>query len=259
MTRFIAFASGKGGTGKTVTALNLGIALNSLSKKVIVVDGNITSPHVGLHLGAAIVPNTLNDALDGRAHIKDATYQHSSGLRIIPSSLSYDRIREAKIENMNNLMLDLVGMGDYVLIDCPSGLNKESWHTIGSADEVIIVTNPETSALTDALRTIKYSEEIGTRVVGVILTKVKGTEHEATTSEVLQLLEKPIIGIIPEDNNVHHSLKLKHPIMLTHPESPASIAYMRLAKMISEGTYKKMLLDTEEKSLFDSMMKGMRR
>ena len=88
MAKIIVINSGKGGVGKTTTAINLGAGLNSLSKNVVVVDANLNTPNVGIHLGAPIVPITLNHVLKGKADIEDAVYEHSSGTKIIPSSLS---------------------------------------------------------------------------------------------------------------------------------------------------------------------------
>lgn len=88
MTKVITITSGKGGVGKTTTAINLAAALNSLGKDVILVDSNLTTPNVGIHLGAPIVPVTLNHVLLGKAKVGDAIYEHSSGTKILPSSLS---------------------------------------------------------------------------------------------------------------------------------------------------------------------------
>ena len=91
--KLLTIISGKGGVGKTTTAINLGAALNSFGKEVIVVDANLTTPNVGLHLGAPIVPVNLNHVLLGKAKISDAIYEHESGTKIIPSSLSVKELR----------------------------------------------------------------------------------------------------------------------------------------------------------------------
>ena len=93
MAKIITITSGKGGVGKTTTAINIGAALNSFGKEVIVVDANLTTPNVGLHLGAPIVPISLNHVLLGKAKLVDAIYEHESGTKIIPSSLSIKELR----------------------------------------------------------------------------------------------------------------------------------------------------------------------
>src|SRR3989339_136057 len=88
MAKIYAIASGKGGVGKTTSAINLGAALNKFKEDVIVVDANLTTPNIGLYLGAPIVPINLNHVLQGKADIEEAIYEHESGTKIIPSSLS---------------------------------------------------------------------------------------------------------------------------------------------------------------------------
>src|SRR3989339_743502 len=93
MSRIITITSGKGGVGKTTTSINLAAALNFFGKDVIIVDANLTTPNVGLHLGAPIVPVSLNHVLLGKAKVSDAIYEHESGTKIIPSSLSVKELR----------------------------------------------------------------------------------------------------------------------------------------------------------------------
>ena len=94
MTKLITITSGKGGVGKTTTAVNLGAALNAFGNDVIIVDGNLTTPNVGLHLGAPMVPINLNHVLSGKAKVADAIYEHDSGTKIVPSSLSVKELRK---------------------------------------------------------------------------------------------------------------------------------------------------------------------
>src|SRR3989344_513217 len=101
MSRFIVITSGKGGVGKTTTAVNLATAINSFDEDVLLVDVNLTTPNVGLHLGAPVVPITLNHVLDGKADLVDSIYEHESGTKVIPASLS---IKELKKLNDRDLI-----------------------------------------------------------------------------------------------------------------------------------------------------------
>jgi len=96
MSRFIVITSGKGGVGKTTTSVNLAVAMQALDEDVTLVDVNLTTPNVGLHLGAPVVPVTLNHVLSGRAEIEDSIYEHESGTKVIPSSLSMDELKKNK-------------------------------------------------------------------------------------------------------------------------------------------------------------------
>src|SRR3989338_5144950 len=99
MAKLFVVTSGKGGVGKTTTAINLGAALNYLNQDVIVVDANMETPNVGLHLGAPIVPVTLNHVLSGKASLGEAIYEHASGTKILPSSLSLKDIKKTGYDN----------------------------------------------------------------------------------------------------------------------------------------------------------------
>ena len=85
MAKVYVITSGKGGVGKTTTAVNLGAALNKFKEDVLIVDANLSTPNLGLHFGAPIVPVSLSHVLQGKAEIEDAIYEHSSGLKLVPS------------------------------------------------------------------------------------------------------------------------------------------------------------------------------
>jgi len=232
MAKIYAILSGKGGVGKTTTAINLGISLNSLGEDVIIIDGNLTTPNVGIHLGAPIVPTTLNHVLNGQAEIEEAIYEHESGTKIIPASLSLKESEKINYKKFPELTKKLKRITNYIIIDCAAGLGEEAKSAMYAADEIIIVTNPEMSAVTDALKAIKLSEEMGKPVIGVIIARYEGKKVEMSLSNIKDMLEIPIIGIIPEDNSIKESQVLKNAVIHTHPKSLASKHYIRTSKRI---------------------------
>ena len=239
MTKLITITSGKGGVGKTTTAINLGAALNSFGKEVIILDANLTTPNIGLHLGAPIVPVSLNHVLLGKARIADAIYEHESGTRIIPSSLSVRELRRLNHSKLKDVGRKLRKMADYVIYDSAAGLGEEAIAAIESGDELIIVTNPEIPAVTDALKTRKVIEELGKQVKGVIVTRVRGNKTEMPISNIRDMLELPILGVVPEDRNMQSALVMKDAIMHTHPRSKASRAYREIAaRIIGNNNYR---------------------
>ncbi len=245
MAKLITITSGKGGVGKTTTAINLGAALNSFNKEVIILDANLTTPNIGLHLGAPIVPISLNHVLLGKAKISDAIYEHSSGTKIIPSSLSVKELRRLNHGKLKEVGKKLRKMADYIIYDSAAGLGEEALAAIESADELIIVTNPEIPAVTDALKTSKVIEELGKTIRGVIVNRVKNTKTEMPIANVRDMLELPILGVVPEDKNVQASLVLKDALVHTYPKSKASKAYRKIAaKIIGNNNYQ------EESSFF---------
>ncbi len=238
MTKIITITSGKGGVGKTTTAINLGAALNAFGKEVIIVDANLTTPNVGLHLGAPIVPVSLNHVLSGKAKIADAVYEHESGTKIIPSSLSVKDLRTIEHSKLKEVGKKLKKAADFVIYDSAAGLGEEAIAALEAADELIIVTNPEIPAVTDALKTSKVIEELGKEVRGVIVTRVRGSRSEMPIMNVKDMLELPILGVIPEDDNMQVALVMKDALIHTHPRSKAAKAYRKIAAKLIGNNFK---------------------
>jgi len=238
MAKLITITSGKGGVGKTTTAVNLGAALNALGKEVVIVDANLTTPNVGLHLGAPIVPISLNHVLSGKAKIYDAIYEHESGTKIVPSSLSVKDLKKINHGGLKKVGKKLKQVADYVIFDSAAGLGGEALASFIAADDIIIVTNPEIPAVTDALKTSKVIEDMGKFVRGVIVTRVKSNRVEMPLSNISDMLELPIIGVVSEDRNVPMSVVMRDALVHTHPKSKAAKAYMKIAAKIAGIPYK---------------------
>ena len=99
MAKIIVICSGKGGVGKTTTAINLAAAISYFGKDALVIDGNLSTPNVGIHLNAPEVPVNLNHVLRGKAEPFEAVYEHESGIKIMPSSISIKELRKANMKN----------------------------------------------------------------------------------------------------------------------------------------------------------------
>jgi len=253
--RTIAITGGKGGTGKSNTAINLGMALNQYKKDVIIVDANLTTPDIGIYLGNPINPVTLHDVLKGKKHIKQAIYNHHSGTKIIPASLSIEDLKNTNPNKLKSSINDLVGTIDFVLIDGAAGLGNEAISAIKASDEIIIVTNPELPSISDALKTIKVSESLNIPVKGVIITRVKGNGLEMPLKEIEEMLEKQTLAIIPEDNAVKEALMRRDAVLITNPKAPVSIAYKKLAASLAGKRYSERLTKSK-KSFFEKKFPG---
>lgn len=232
MTKLITITSGKGGVGKTTAAINLGVALTGFGKDVIILDANLTTPNIGLHLGAPIVPINLNHVLKGKAKIVDAIYEHESGAKIIPSSLSVKELRKIDYSKLKEIGKKLKKFADYVIYDSAGGLGEEALWALDSADEAIIITNPEIMAVTDALKTSKVLEQMGKNVRGVIVNRYTGEKEDMPLRSIYEMLELPIIGVIPEDKKVKYSLLKKTALVKSYPRSKAARAYRIIAARI---------------------------
>lgn len=225
MAKVYAIISGKGGVGKTTSAINLGTSLNQLGEDVIIVDGNLTTPNIGIHLGAPIVPITLNHVLSNQAKLEDAIYEHESGTKIMPASLSLKETKKINPKKLSEISKKLKKITNHVIIDSAAGLGEEAKSVIKAADEIIIIANPEIASVTDALKTIKLSEEMNKSIKGLIITRYKGKKTDMSIPSIRDMLEIPLIGIIPEDEAVRESQVIKNPVILTHPKSKAARNY----------------------------------
>ena len=237
MKRVIVITSGKGGVGKTTTAINLGAAISYFGRDVLIVDGNLTTPNVGIHFGSPEVPVNLNHVISGKAEVFEAVYEHESGLKIIPSSLSIKELKRIKPERLKNFKKDFTKISDIVIVDSAAGLGNEAMAPISMADEVIIVTNPEMPAITDALKTAKLAEEMRKTILGIIITKVRKDDIELQPETVKEMLEAPILGMVPYDLCVPQSLNLRNAVVYTHPKSKSARAYKEIAARILNVPY----------------------
>ena len=252
MKKVIVITSGKGGVGKTTTAINLGAAMNFFGKDVLVIDGNISTPNIGIHLGSPEVPINLNHVLLGEVEPYEAVYEHESGMKIMPSSLSVKELRKIKPEKIKEFKKDFKKISDYVIVDSAAGLGGEALSLIEMADELIIVTNPEIAAITDALKTIRIAEQLKKPVLGVIVTRVRKDDIEMSPETVREMLEVPILGMIPEDLSITKSLNKKNAVVHTHPRSVTSRAYKEISAKILGVVYDS---EKDREKLFERVLK----
>jgi len=248
--RKIAIVSGKGGVGKTLVALNLTTALKEFGRDVILVDGDLRNANIGVYLGALNLPFTLHDALKYKKHITEIVYRHGSGLKIIPGSISFENSVEVEPDRLKEVIDGLEGKCEAVIIDSPAGISEESLAAIDAADELILVTNPEMPAVTDALKTIKFAEAAGKNVIGIILNRVENQRHEIHASHIQSILGKPIIASIPEDHHMKRSAHLKHPVVYSHPNSHVAALFKDLAAKLIGQEYKSRLTKEDIKKVF---------
>lgn len=252
--RIISVISGKGGAGKTTAAANIGAALAQRGKNIMLIDANLTTPNLSLHLGIPLYPVTLHDVLRGKAYITEAIYLHPSGMRIVPASLSVGALKNVNANKLQDVLRSLIGKAEIVLIDAAAGLGREALAALDASNEALIVTNPELTAVTDALKTIKIAEKTRTKVLGVILNRVKGHKHELTAAEVQSILDYPVIAVVPEDSAVAEAIAMKTPVVHHSPKSSASKEFKRAAAHIVGEIYR----EPKEQSLVEKLFGWLR-
>ncbi len=228
-SRVIGCISAKGGVGKTTSAINLSAALNYFGKDVVLVDANLTTPNVGIYLGVPVAPVTLHDVLRGKKDARDAIINHKTGIKVVPASISLKDSKKIDVQKLESAIEDLQGHGHFIILDGAPGITKEALAAIKSVDEVIVITNPEMAAVTDALKTVKLCKEMKKDVLGVLVTKTNVKNADIPLKTIESLLEVPVIGIIPEDRAVKFAIANKEPVVHSHPKSAAAVQYKKLA------------------------------
>jgi septum site-determining protein MinD len=249
--RVYTIASGKGGTGKTTIAINLGTALAMCSDdvKIIIVDADVSMANIGLALGLEESPITLNDVLTGNADVRDAMYEGYGGVQILPSSISLDGPKSYDAKKLPRLMNELHRMADFILIDSPPGVGRESTTPLSVADEILLVVNPELTSVVDAIKIRMLAERYESAVGGVILNRADASRSELPVSKVEELLDLPILQVIPEDVRVKKAALVRMPVVVRSPNSPAARAFRGLATSLFEREFGKL----EEKRLTEKL------
>ncbi|MFH1127226.1 MAG: cell division ATPase MinD [archaeon] len=233
MPKIIGIVSGKGGTGKTVSSINIALALHQFGEEVVVVDADTTASSLGLHLGFYTFPNKLQDVLNDEIDINRAIYMHHTGLKLIPSSIDLDSLSA----DVSRLRLVLNKLEGTIILDAPPGLDKDSRTVLDACDEIIIVTNPEIPTVANAVKVARVATDMKKNVLGILITRMKYSAWELRPEEIEMMCEVPVIGIIPEDWNVSKSIFDKVPIVAQSPYSHASIEYKKLAARLIGKTY----------------------
>ena len=252
-TTFISVLSSKGGVGKTTTCINLAAALHTFGRDVVVVDGNYTKPNVGLQLGITDVKKTLHDSLKGKEDVLGVVYSHPSGVRIVPGSIIYEEIMGDHHRKFSEILDPLRGKTETVFIDSGPGVSAETKEILAVSDATILVTTPDLSSVTDTLRTKRLCKEFGVEVLGVVLTHASKQPHSLRVSEVELIFDSPVIGVIPEDENIKFASASKYPVVYVNPRATSSIAYKKLAANMVGEEYSPE--EETEQSTFQYIMK----
>lgn len=235
MTRIIGVVSGKGGVGKTTTVINLSASLMEFGKDVIAIDADVKMSCLGLQLGMYYFPVTLNDVLKEKGKIHEALYIHSSGLRIIPASLS---LTEVKLSRLKRILKDPFLKDNIVFVDGPPGREKNTLCILKACPETLIVTTPDIPAITDAMKIISTCDRTKTKPIGIVVNMYRNRDsNQISIDEIESSSGLPVIGVIPEDKTVRKGIFRGIPAVVLNPYSSSSIAFKRIAASLVGEKY----------------------
>ena len=241
MVKIINICSGKGGVGKTVVAANLGVALQKFYKKVAVIDFNFTTSHLSLYFGIYHHPITLNSFLRNEARLEDAIHTHHSGLRVVPASLEVRDLIDINIDNLKNSLKKVFSDYDMIILDSAPGLGREALIALQASDEVLFVANQHIPSLVDVVKCMQVINNLENRPMpmGVIVNRVKNKKYEIKTDEIREFTGLPIVGVIPEDENILESNNRKMLITSSRQNSSASKALFEIAARLAGTEYRR--------------------
>ncbi|MEX0920512.1 MAG: AAA family ATPase [Candidatus Pacearchaeota archaeon] len=235
MGKTIGIVSLKGGVGKTSVVSSLGAAFSSLGKKTLLIDGNLSSPSLGLHLNVVDPEKTLHHVLDRSAGTKDAIHD-LDGLHVMPASIFWkSKINPLKLRDR---IKGLKRSYDVILIDSSPSLDEETLAVMLASDEIIVVTTPDHSTLSATIKAIKLAKQRGAPISGLVLNKVHNKNFEVSFEDVEETLGIPVLAVIPHDTEVLNALSKMKPYTIHKPNSKGSVEYKKLAGVLIGEKYK---------------------
>jgi septum site-determining protein MinD len=224
--------SGKGGVGKTTVFSNLATSIAMLGKEVIIIDADLAMPNLGLVFGMLDPPITIHDVLAGSEPLEKAIYEGPNGLKFIPGGESIEGFQAADPSRMIDVLDNLKETVDYILIDAPVGLNEDIILLLPAVDHIIIISTPELISMADALRMLLIAKSADRIIDGAILNRTNVYDENSAIELLKKTMELKILAVIPDDINVHRAGLNKIPLVISNPDSPASIAIKKLAAQL---------------------------
>lgn len=236
MGEVIVVTSGKGGVGKTTCSANIGTGLASLSSKVVLIDTDIGLRNLDVVMGLEnrIVYN-LVDVIEGTCRIKQALIKSKAydNLYLLPSAQTRDKSAVSP-EQMKKLTSQLAEEYDYIILDCPAGIEQGFMNACAGAERAIVVTTPEISAIRDADRIIGLLDAQKMPRIDLVLNRIryKMVENNDMMSpdDVVEMLGRNLIGIIPDDENI--VISTNKGIPLVGNDTPSGQAFINICRRI---------------------------
>ncbi|MUV39501.1 Septum site-determining protein MinD [Lentibacillus sp. JNUCC-1] len=265
MGEAIVITSGKGGVGKTTTTANIGTALALMDKKVCLMDTDIGLRNLDVIMGLENrIIYDIVDVIEGRCKLQQALIRDKrfNELSLLPAAQTTDKSAITS-EGMKTLVEELKQTYDYIVIDCPAGIEQGFQNAIAGADKAIVVTTPEKSSVRDADRIIGLLEkETHIDPPNLVINRIRNHMMKSgdmlDIEDIVQILSIDLIGIVIDDDEVIKASNQGEPVAF-QPNSKASIAYRNIARRMLGETVPLQSLE-EEKGMLQKVKQffGMR-
>ena len=235
--RVIVITSGKGGVGKTTTTANIGAALADKGHKVLLIDTDIGLRNLDVVMGLENrIVYDLIDVIEGRCRVSQALIKDKrcQNLVLLPAAQIRDK-NDVNTDQMKELIFSLKESFDYILIDCPAGIEQGFKNAIAAADEAIVVTTPEVSATRDADRIIGLLEAAGIKSPRIVVNRLRidmvKDKNMLSVEDILDILAVKLLGVVPDDETVVISTNKGEPLVYKG-DSLAAKAFKNIASRI---------------------------
>ena len=262
-SRTILICSGKGGVGKTTLTANLGIALANSGATTAVLDADFGLRNLDLLLGLENrIVYTAQDVLDNNCRLDQALVRHKQepNLALLPAG-DPRMLDWMKPDDMQKISMMLTEKFDYVLIDCPAGVEDGFKNALAASKEAIVVTNPELSAVRDADRVVGILNTHDINPIQLVINRVRphmmANQEMLSIDDVKSILSLPLLGIVLEDERVIISTNKGEPLTLTEKKSPAAKCYINLSRRLGGEDIPIIDPNKEGKGLKDKFLKIM--
>ena len=237
MGEVIVITSGKGGVGKTTSVANIGAGLSLENKTVVMIDTDIGLRNLDVVLGLENrIVYDLVDVVEGTCKIRQALIKDKrfKSLYLLPAAQTRDK-SAVNPEQMVTLCKELIKEFDYILIDCPAGIEQGFKNAVAGADRAIIITTPEVSAVRDADRIIGLLEAHEIKDTRLIINRIKMDMVKRgdmlSIEDVIDLLAVELIGVVPDDEKIQSTTN-RGETVISDDKSPAGQAYRNISKRI---------------------------
>lgn len=252
MSEVIVITSGKGGVGKTTTSANIGTGLALSGKKVALVDADIGLRNLDVVMGLENrIVYDLVDVVDGNCRLKQALIKDKryDGLFLLPAAQTRDK-EAVSPEQMQKLCNNLKEEFDYIIIDCPAGIERGFKNAIAGADRAVVITTPEVSAVRDADRIIGLLEANELRNPMLVLNRIKMDMVKRgdmmNLDDVVEILAIEILGVVPDDESIVVATNKGEPAV-TDINSKAGQAFRNITKRILGENIPLMNLEVDQR------------
>lgn len=262
MSTAIVITSGKGGVGKTTSSANIGTALALQGKKVCMVDFDLGLRNLDIVMGLENrIIFDIVDVIMGTCDLAQALVHDKrvSGLALLPAAQHRDKTAITP-EQSKQVVDQLLGLYDFVILDCPAGIEQGFKVAVAGAEQAIVVTTPENTSVRDADRVIGMLESAQIRSPKLVINRIRPKMVQSgdmlDIDEIVQLLGIDLLGVVPDDEAIIGNANKGEPTVLK-PDSKASMAYRNIARRILGDTVPLMALDEQPAGLWSRMKRLM--